>query len=105
MRCLRQQCFLDVSPQLFSHHNDHQLGGKLYQTAARVTLTHRQTPAVKILIYTQCRTNNNTFSNFLGNIGYSHSKLAHICKLVLFGGEGDWTWVGDVEMIVFVFCY
>ncbi|KAF3854927.1 hypothetical protein F7725_022982, partial [Dissostichus mawsoni] len=34
----RDQSFLDVSPHLFTRHNDHQLRGQLNQTATRVTL-------------------------------------------------------------------
>lgn len=34
----RQQCFLNVSPELFSCHNNHQLCGQLNQTTSRVTL-------------------------------------------------------------------
>ena len=57
VRCSRQQCFLDVSPQLFSHHDDDQLGGQLNQTAPWVTLTHRQILAVKLVMHTQSRSN------------------------------------------------
>lgn len=38
----RQQGFLNVPPELFSCHNDHQLCGELNQTASRVTLGQQE---------------------------------------------------------------
>lgn len=38
----RQQCFLNVPPQLFSSHDDHQLCAQLNQTASGVTLGQQE---------------------------------------------------------------
>lgn len=46
----RQQSLLNVPPQLFPSHNNHQLRGQLYQTTTRITLGQGES------LFTQCET-------------------------------------------------